>query len=149
MHHKVKSKFPVLEKLLDKCDNIILGGGMIFTFYKAKGLTELGSSLIENDYVDTAKQIFEKANEKNVNLLLPNDIVLGDAFDANANSKIINVGEAIPENWMGLDIGPESITTFNDCLANSETVVWNGPMGVFEFEQFLTIFFQFWSPFPP
>ena len=75
-----------MEKLLDKCDNIILGGGMIFTFYKAKGLTELGSSLIENDYVDTAKQIFEKANEKNVNLLLPNDIVLGDAFDANANS---------------------------------------------------------------
>eukprot|EP00942_MAST-04A_sp_MAST-4A-sp1_P003675 g3675.t1 len=133
---KVSTKITVLEKLLDKCDNIILGGGMIFTFYKAKGLTELGSSLIENDYVDTAKQIFEKANEKNVNLLLPNDIVLGDAFDANANSKIINVGEAIPENWMGLDIGPESITTFNDCLANSETVVWNGPMGVFEFEQF-------------
>ena len=75
---------------------------------------------------------------KNVNLLLPNDIVLGDAFDANANSKIINVGEAIPENWMGLDIGPESITTFNDCLANSETVVWNGPMGVFEDSEFAT-----------
>lgn len=133
---KVSTKITVLEKLLDKCDNIILGGGMIFTFYKAQGLSALGSSLVEDEFIDTAKKIFVKAEEKNVNLLLPNDIVLGDSFDTNANSKIINVGEPIPENWMGLDIGPKSISTFNSCLKNSQTVVWNGPMGVFEFDQF-------------
>lgn len=133
---KVSTKITVLEKLIDKCDNIILGGGMIFTFYKAQGHTELGSSLVEDEFLDTAKTIFEKAEEKNVNIMLPKDIVLGDAFDANANSKIIPVGESIPENWMGLDIGPESIENFGDCLANSQTVVWNGPMGVFEFDKF-------------
>ena len=133
---KVSTKITVLEKLIDKCDNIILGGGMIFTFYKAQGHTELGSSLVEDEFLDTAKTIFEKAEEKNVNIMLPKDIVLGDAFDANANSKIIPVGEPIPENWMGLDIGPESIENFSDCLANSQTVVWNGPMGVFEFDKF-------------
>ena len=133
---KVSTKITVLEKLIDKCDNIILGGGMIFTFYKAQGHTELGSSLVEDEFLDTAKTIFEKAEEKNVNIMLPKDIVLGDAFDANANSKIIPVGEPIPENWMGLDIGPESIENFGDCLANSQTVVWNGPMGVFEFDKF-------------
>ena len=133
---KVSTKITVLEKLIDKCDNIILGGGMIFTFYKAQGHTELGSSLVEDEFLDTAKTIFEKAEEKNVNIMLPKDIVLGDAFDADANSKIIPVGEPIPENWMGLDIGPESIENFSDCLANSQTVVWNGPMGVFEFDKF-------------
>eukprot|EP00944_MAST-04C_sp_MAST-4C-sp1_P009989 g9989.t1 len=133
---KVSTKITVLEKLIDKCDNIILGGGMIFTFYKAQGHTELGSSLVEDEFLDTAKTIFEKAEEKNVNIMLPKDIVLGDAFDADANSKTIPVGEPIPENWMGLDIGPESIENFSDCLANSQTVVWNGPMGVFEFDKF-------------
>ena len=122
---KVSTKITVLEKLIDKCDNIILGGGMIFTFYKAQGHTELGSSLVEDEFLDTAKTIFEKAEEKNVNIMLPKDIVLGDAFDANANSKIIPVGESIPENWMGLDIGPESIENFG-LLSKLQTVVWNG-----------------------
>ena len=85
---------------------------MIFTFYRAQGHTELGGSLVEDEFLDTAKTIFEKAEEKNVNIMLPKDIVLGDAFDADANSKTIPVGEPIPENWMGLDIGPESIENF-------------------------------------
>lgn len=131
---KVSSKIGVLEALIDKCDKILVGGGMIFTFYKARGLA-VGKSLVEEDKLDLARELEAKAAAKGVQLLLPTDVVLADNFAPDANSQIAKV-EAIPDGWMGLDIGPDSVKLFQDALADCKTVIWNGPMGVFEFDKF-------------
>ena len=131
---KVSSKIGVLETLIDKCDKVLIGGGMIFTFYKARGLP-VGKSLVEEDKLELAKALELKAKAKGVELLLPNDVVLADDFSADANSKITSI-DSIPDGWMGLDIGPSSIKTFQEALSNCKTVIWNGPMGVFEFDKF-------------
>ena len=131
---KVSSKIGVLEALIDKCDKILVGGGMIFTFYKARGLA-VGKSLVEEDKLDLARELEAKAAAKGVQFLLPTDVVLADNFAPDANSQIAKV-EEIPDGWMGLDIGPDSVKLFQDALADCKTVIWNGPMGVFEFDQF-------------
>ncbi len=131
---KVSSKIGVIEKLLEKCDKLLLGGGMVFTFYKARGLS-VGKSLVEDDKLELAKSLEEKAKERGVTFLLPTDVVVADKFDAQANTQTVSV-ESIPEGWMGLDIGPDSVKTFQDALADCKTVIWNGPMGVFEMEKF-------------
>ncbi|MEW5856831.1 MAG: phosphoglycerate kinase [Cyanobacteriota bacterium] len=131
---KVSSKIGVIETLLDKCDKLILGGGMIFTFYKARGLS-VGKSLVEEDKLELAKSLEAKAKERGVQLLLPTDVVIADNFAADANAQTVSI-EAIPDGWMGLDIGPDSVKFFQESLADCKTVIWNGPMGVFEFPQF-------------
>ena len=131
---KVSSKIGVLESLIDKCDKIIVGGGMIFTFYKARGLS-VGKSLVEEDKLELASALEKKAKEKGVEFLLPSDVVLADNFSPDANSKLSKV-DAISEGWMGLDIGSESVELFQNALKDCKTVIWNGPMGVFEFEKF-------------
>lgn len=131
---KVSSKIGVLEALIDKCDKVLIGGGMIFTFYKARGLS-VGKSLVEEDKLALAKELEAKAKAKGVQLLLPTDVVLADNFAPDANSQVASI-DAIPEGWMGLDIGPDSVKEFQDALADCKTVIWNGPMGVFEFDKF-------------
>ncbi|WP_320675518.1 phosphoglycerate kinase [Prochlorococcus sp. MIT 1300] len=131
---KVSSKIGVLESLIDKCDKVLIGGGMIFTFYKARGLS-VGKSLVEEDKLDLAKELEEKAKAKGVQLLLPNDVILADNFSPDANSQTASI-DSIPDGWMGLDIGPDSVKAFQDALADCQTVIWNGPMGVFEFDKF-------------
>ena len=131
---KVSSKIGVLEALIDKCDKVLIGGGMIFTFYKARGLA-VGKSLVEEDKLELAKELEAKAAAKGVQLLLPTDVVLADAFSPDANTQTTAI-EAIPDGWMGLDIGPDSIKAFQAALADCKTVIWNGPMGVFEFDKF-------------
>jgi phosphoglycerate kinase len=131
---KVSSKIGVIETLLDKVDKLFIGGGMIFTFYKARGLN-VGSSLVEEDKLELAKALEIKAKEKGVQLLLPTDVVLADKFSAEANTQTVSV-ESIPDGWMGLDIGPDSIKTFQAALADCKSVIWNGPMGVFEMAKF-------------
>jgi len=131
---KVSSKIGVIETLLDKVDKIFIGGGMIFTFYKARGMN-VGSSLVEEDKLELATKLEAKAKEKGVEFLLPTDVVLADKFAADANTQTVSVND-IPDGWMGLDIGPDSITTFQAALADCKSVIWNGPMGVFEMEAF-------------
>ncbi|KAI3675646.1 hypothetical protein L1987_85238 [Smallanthus sonchifolius] len=131
---KVSSKIGVIESLLEKVNILVLGGGMIFTFYKAQGY-KVGSSLVEEDKLDLATSLIEKAKSKGVSLLLPSDVVIADKFAADANSKVVPANE-IPDGWMGLDIGPDSIKSFSETLDTTKTVIWNGPMGVFEFEKF-------------
>ena len=133
---KVSSKIGVLEALIDKCDKVLIGGGMIFTFYKARGLS-VGKSLVEEDKLALAKELEAKAKAKGVELLLPTDVVLADNFAPDANSQVADV-TAIPDGWMGLDIGPDAVKVFQAALADCQTVIWNGPMGVFEFEKFAT-----------
>jgi phosphoglycerate kinase len=131
---KVSSKIGVIETLLDKCDKLLLGGGMIFTFYKARGL-KVGKSLVEDDKLELARTLEAKAKERGVSLLLPTDVVVADNFAPNANSQVVSI-ENIPDGWMGLDIGPDAVKTFQDALVGCQTVIWNGPMGVFEFDKF-------------
>lgn len=131
---KVSSKIGVIETLLDKVDKLLIGGGMIFTFYKARGLN-VGKSLVEEDKLELAKSLEAKAKEKGVDLLLPTDVVVADNFAADANAQTVSV-DNIPDGWMGLDIGPDSIKVFQDALSQCKSVIWNGPMGVFEFEKF-------------
>jgi len=131
---KVSTKVPVIESLIEKCDVILLGGAMIFTFYKAMGYN-IGKSLVEEDMTDLASKLMKKADEKGVELVLPTDVILADAFSADANTKTAKVTE-IDGEWMGLDIGPESLETFANHIAKCNTVVFNGPMGVFELEPF-------------
>jgi phosphoglycerate kinase len=131
---KVSSKIGVIETLLDKVDKLLIGGGMVFTFYKARGLS-VGKSLVEEDKLELAKSLELKAKEKGVALLLPTDVVIADAFSADANTQIVPV-ESIPDGWMGLDIGPDSVKTFQAALADCKSVIWNGPMGVFEIAKF-------------
>ena len=131
---KVSSKIGVIETLLEKCDKLLIGGGMIFTFYKARGLN-VGKSLVEEDKLELAKKLETKAKELGVELLLPTDVVVADNFAADANDRTVPV-EEIPDGWMGLDIGPDSVKVFQDDLADCKAVIWNGPMGVFEFDKF-------------
>ena len=131
---KVSSKIGVIETLLDKCDKLLLGGGMIFTFYKARGLN-VGKSLVEEDKLELAKSLEAKAKERGVDLLLPTDVVVADKFAADANAQTVSV-DSIPSDGMGLDIGPDSVKTFQAALAECKSVIWNGPMGVFEFDKF-------------
>jgi len=131
---KVSDKIMVIERMLEKVDNLIIGGGMTYTFIKAQG-GKIGKSLCEEDKLDLALQILEKAKAKGVKVYLPVDAVNGDAFDANANTSVSKVNET-PDGWMGLDIGPETIALFSEVIKNSKTILWNGPMGVFEFEKF-------------
>ncbi|KAI4323245.1 hypothetical protein L6164_022866 [Bauhinia variegata] len=131
---KVSTKIGVLESLLEKVNVLLLGGGMIFTFYKAQGHS-VGSSLVEEDLLNTASQLIEKAKAKGVTLLLPIDVVIADKFAADANSKVVPAS-GIPDGWMGLDIGPDSVKTFSEALDKTQTIIWNGPMGVFEFDKF-------------
>lgn len=131
---KVSSKIGVIETLLDKVDKIFIGGGMIFTFYKARGMS-VGGSLVEEDKLDLAKKLEAKAKEKGVEFLLPTDVIVADKFAADANTQTVSV-DNIPDGWMGLDIGPDSVKTFQEALADCKSVIWNGPMGVFEMEAF-------------
>lgn len=131
---KVSSKIGVIETLLDKCDKLLLGGGMIFTFYKARGLN-VGKSLVEEDKLELAKSLEAKAKERGVDLLLPTDVVVADKFAADANAQTVSV-DNIPSDGMGLDIGPDSVKMFQAALAECKSVIWNGPMGVFEFDKF-------------
>ncbi len=131
---KVSSKIGVINNLLEIADTIIIGGGMAYTFAVAKG-GKVGDSLLEADWVDYAKDMIKKAADKGVNLLLPTDTVVADAFDANANSKVVPTGE-IEEGWQGLDIGPDTVAAYCDAVKDAGTVIWNGPMGVFEFPAF-------------
>ncbi len=131
---KVSDKILIIENLLQRADNIIIGGGMAYTFKKAMG-GNIGKSLCEDDRLETAKEILAKAKQKGVNILLPDDSVVADAFDANATTTITESSN-VPEGWMGLDIGPVAIQHFSDVIAKSLTVLWNGPMGVFEMEKF-------------
>jgi phosphoglycerate kinase len=131
---KVSSKIGVIETLLEKCDKLIIGGGMIFTFYKARGL-KVGKSLVEDDKLELARSLEAKAKEKGVTFLLPTDVVVADNFAPDANSQTVSI-ENIPDGWMGLDIGPDSVKVFQEALADCKSVIWNGPMGVFEFDKF-------------
>jgi len=131
---KVSSKIAVLESLLNKVNKLIIGGGMTYTFLKAKGVS-VGKSLVEDDMVETAKGILDRAAEKKTELLLPADHVVTQEFSADAVSKA-SAGEAIEDGWLGMDIGPKSIEKFKAAIAGAKTVFWNGPMGVFEFPKF-------------
>lgn len=132
---KVSDKIELIEKLLDKVDNLIIGGGMAYTFAKANG-GAIGTSLVELDKLDLALSLVQKAKDKGVNLLLPVDNVIADDFNNNANTNTAKTGQ-IPDGWMGLDIGPETVKLFSKVVAESKTILWNGPMGVFEMEKFL------------
>ena len=131
---KVSSKIGVINNLLEIADTIIIGGGMAYTFAVAQG-GKVGDSLLEPDWVDYAKDMIKKAADKGVKLLLPTDTVAADAFDANANTQIVPT-TAIPDGWQGLDIGPKTVAAYCDAVKDAGTVIWNGPMGVFEFPAF-------------
>ncbi len=133
---KVSDKISVINNLIDKVDTLIIGGGMAYTFLKAKGLN-IGSSICEEDKLDLAKELLEKAKAKNVELLLPVDVNAAKEYDKDAESKIVSA-DKIEDGWMGLDIGPETIKKYEEVLKNAKTVMWNGPLGVFEFEKFAT-----------
>lgn len=131
---KVSDKIGVIENLIEKVDTILIGGGMAYTFLKAKGYN-IGKSLLEEDKIDLAKSLMEKANAKNVKLLLPVDTVVAKEFKNDTEYKTVNV-DSIPEDMMGLDIGEKTVKLFSEEIKNAKTVVWNGPMGVFEMENF-------------
>jgi len=131
---KVSDKIPVIERLLDKVDAVLVGGGMAFTFLKAQGL-EIGDSKCEDDRIENAKYLLDLAKKKNVDLLLPVDVVAADEFKEDAKKQTVPAS-SIPAGWMGLDIGPETVKLFADRIAGCKTIVWNGPMGVFEFDAF-------------
>jgi len=131
---KVSDKILIIDNLLDRVDNLIIGGGMTYTFIKANG-GKIGNSLCEEDKLDVAKAVMEKAKAKGVNLLFPVDGINADKFDANANTYLSAIDD-VKDGWMGLDIGPESIALFEKVIMESETILWNGPMGVFEMEKF-------------
>lgn len=131
---KVKDKIGVIENLLDKVDNLIIGGGLAYTFIKAKGY-EIGTSLLEEDKIDLAKSFMQKAEEKGVKFYMPIDAVIAPEFGENVESKVVDI-DAIPADWMSLDIGPKTVELYADVIKNSKLVIWNGPMGVFEFDKF-------------
>lgn len=131
---KVKDKIGVIENLLEKVDNLIIGGGLAYTFVKAQGY-EIGQSLLEEDKIDLAKQFMKKAKEKGVNFYMPIDAVVAKEFAEDAESKIVDIKE-IPADWQALDIGPKTQELYREVILKSATVIWNGPMGVFEFDKF-------------
>ena len=131
---KVSSKITIIENILDKVDHVIIGGGMTFTFIKALG-GQIGNSLVEDDYLELAKSILDKAKAKGVNIHLPVDALIADNFSNDANTQLVDTTK-IPDGWMGLDVGPETNALFADVLAKSKTILWNGPLGVFELDTF-------------
>ncbi len=131
---KVSSKITVIENILDKIDNLIIGGGMTFTFIKALG-GKIGNSICEDDKLDLALDILAKAKQKNVQVHLPVDAVIADAFSNNANTKTVDVNQ-IPDGWQGLDVGEKTLENFKKVILASKTILWNGPVGVFEMEKF-------------
>ena len=131
---KVKDKIGVIENLLDKVDNLIIGGGLAYTFIKAQG-HEIGTSLLEEDKIELAKSFMEKAKEKGVKFYMPIDAVIAPEFGENVESKVVDI-DSIPADWMSLDIGPKTVALYADVIKNSKLVIWNGPMGVFEFDKF-------------
>lgn len=131
---KISDKISIIEKMLDKIDNLLIGGGMSYTFFKALG-GNVGKSLVEEDKLELAAMLIKKAKEKGVNLELPIDSVIADDFNNNANTKIAK-NFSIPDDWMGLDIGPEAREVFSNIIRESGTIMWNGPMGVFEMPNF-------------
>lgn len=131
---KVSDKILLIERLLEKVDNLLIGGGMAYTFAKAQG-GNIGKSLVEEDKLDLALTLVEKAKSKGVKLLLPVDSVIADAFAADANTDVAK-NDNIKDGWMGLDIGPEAVKEYKEVVAGSKTILWNGPMGVFEMEKF-------------
>ncbi|WP_424963579.1 phosphoglycerate kinase [Ekhidna sp.] len=131
---KISDKIMIIEQLLDKVDHLIIGGGMSYTFFKAMG-GQIGNSLVEEDKLDLAKELIQKAKEKGVDLQLPKDSIVADDFSNDANTQTSD-NYAIPEGYMGLDIGPESREVFSTIIENSKTILWNGPMGVFEMGNF-------------
>ena len=131
---KVSSKIGVINNLLEIADTIIIGGGMAYTFSAAQG-GQVGDSLLEEDWKDYANDMVKKAADKGVKLLLPVDTVTADKFAPDAESNVVKAGQ-IPDGWQGLDIGPETVKLYCDAVADAGTVIWNGPMGVFEFEKF-------------
>ncbi len=131
---KVSDKILLIEKLLDKVDNLLIGGGMAYTFAKAQG-GNIGNSLVEADKLDLALELIAKAKSKGVNLVLPTDSVIADAFSAEANTDAAN-NDNIKDGWMGLDIGPAAVKQYKEVVASSKTILWNGPMGVFEMQKF-------------
>ena len=131
---KVSSKLAVLENLLDKVDNLIIGGGMGYTFIKAQG-GQIGDSLHEDDLMPNALEILAKAKEKGVNVYLSVQTLIADAFSADANTQIVPSNE-IPDGWEGVDAGPKSLARWKDVIMNSKTILWNGPVGVFEIDKF-------------
>ena len=131
---KVSDKLGVIENLLKKVDVLLIGGGMCFTFLKALGLN-IGSSLVEDDYIDVVQGLMNEAQSRGVAIVLPVDLVVADGFSKDANHRVVSAND-IPDGWMGLDIGPDTIRTFQEQIRRAKTVVWNGPMGVFEFPAF-------------
>jgi len=131
---KVSSKITIIENILDKVDHLIIGGGMAFTFVKAQG-GNIGNSLVENDKMDLALDILKQAKEKNVQVHIPIDSIIADHFNNDARTQICNIN-AIPEGWMGLDAGPKSRKLFHEVIQECKTILWNGPLGVFEMENF-------------
>lgn len=131
---KVSSKITIIESLLDKVDHLIIGGGMVYTFTKAMGGI-VGNSICEPDYCDYALQLMNKAKQKNVKIHLPVDVVAGDSFSNDAKQKVFKVMD-IPEGWEAMDAGPKSVEKFHNLILNCKTILWNGPMGVFEFSNF-------------
>ncbi len=131
---KVSDKILLIESLLDKVDNLIIGGGMAYTFAKAQG-GEIGTSLLEEDRMALCLELLQKAKDKGVNLILPVDTVIADKFDNNASKDQVDTGQ-IPSDWMGLDIGSRTVELFSNTIKNSKTILWNGPMGVFEMPNF-------------
>ena len=133
---KVSTKIDIIRNLLDKADELIIGGGMMFTFIKARG-GKTGNSLCEDDYLETAREIIAEAREKGVKLHFPSDTIIADAFSNDANTRQAK-SDNIPDEWMGVDIGKESIEKFSSIIAKAKTILWNGPMGVFEMSNFAT-----------
>lgn len=131
---KVSTKITIIENILPAIDNLIIGGGMSFTFVKAQG-GKIGNSIVEDDKLDLALSILEKAKEQNVNVYIPVDVIAADNFSNDANTQVININE-IPEGWEGVDAGPKSREIFHDVILNSRTILWNGPIGVFEMPNF-------------
>lgn len=131
---KVSSKITVLKNLMNVVDHLVVGGAMMFTFLKAQGLS-VGSSLVEDEYLDTARELAAYAQEKGVQLVLPRQVVIADAFAENAQTQVVSV-DAIPDGWMGLDIGPDAIVEIANVVKTAKTVLWNGPLGVFEMAPF-------------
>jgi phosphoglycerate kinase len=131
---KVSSKITVIENILDKVDHMIIGGGMTFTFIKALG-GKVGDSICEDDKLDLAIEILHKAKEKGVHIHIPVDVVAANAFSNDAETQIVDVRE-IPDGWQGLDAGPKSLENFKKIIMDSKTILWNGPLGVFEMEKF-------------
>lgn len=131
---KVSDKLLILENLMNKVDNLVIGGGMAYTFLKAMGY-EIGSSLCEDDRLDLCRELMQKAKEKNVNLILPEDSIIADAFSNEANHRACD-NKMIEKGWMGLDIGPKAIEAYTKVIGGSKTILWNGPMGVFEMSNY-------------